>query len=148
MATERAVQPWWVIGVVVAAGLVVAAGVGFGSVSAGAVAGKVSYRGVPMAAGTVLIEGADGIARTAAIENGRYAVPNVPTGPCKVAVLSVPVAAAVGREASKEPHSVAPRPRTQAGSTVRIPERYADPGFSGLKCDVGRGETTYDIELK
>ena len=133
-----------------AAVLVAVVGFGYGAGGAATVSGRVTYRGQPVRVGTVLIEGRDGIARTAAITDGTYAVPGVPVGPCRVAVLSpLPAQAGAGQLPDKDkqgPGRPAGR-RSPPPGWVKLPERYGDPEKSGLGCDVGRGTTTYDVEL-
>src|SRR5947209_19688235 len=92
----KATRAWLGAGAVAVVALVAVFGLGYGPGGAATVSGRVTYRGQPVRIGTVLVEGRDGIARTAAITDGAYEVPGVPVGPCRVAVLSPLTAPAVG----------------------------------------------------
>ena len=88
MQGGKRTRVWLAAGAVGLLGLIAAAGFGYGPGGAGTVSGRVTYRGQPVRFGTVLVEGRDGIARTAAITDGTYEVPGVPVGPCRVAVAT------------------------------------------------------------
>ena len=141
MGGGNATRRWLGAGAVAAAVLVAVVGFGYGAGGAATVSGRVTYRGQPVRVGTVLIEGRDGIARTAAITDGTYAVPGVPVGPCRVAVLSpLPAQAGAGKLPDKDkqgPGRPAGR-RPPPPGWVKLPERYGDPEKSGLAAGLRR----------
>jgi hypothetical protein len=149
MSGGKATRAWLGAGAVAVVALVAVFGLGYGPGGAATVSGRVTYRGQPVRIGTVLVEGRDGIARTAAIADGAYEVPGVPVGPCRVAVLSPLTAPAVGAPLPAKDVQGPGRPvrRTVPAGWVKLPERYGDPERSGLGCTVGRRATTYDVEL-
>jgi len=114
----------------------------------GDVSGKVTYKGKPLAFGTVQFEGSDGGLRQGNIEtDGSYFVSGVATGEAKVAVSSrnpkssdfIPIQ----REGQKKP----PPPPDRPG-WFPIPEKYEAPYKSGLTYVIKGGANTIDVELK
>jgi hypothetical protein len=125
-----------------------AAGCGQKSAS---VTGKVTYRGTPLASGTVVFVGPDGTtAGTGMImPDGTYSVPKAPVGAVKAAVQSPPPPGAYGGpqlvgspqdEEVKAAWAVASR-------YVAIPPQAGNPQQSGLSYQLKPGRNTVEINL-
>ncbi len=136
---------------VVIAGLVLAAAPGCGPGTA-SVSGRVTFRGKPLAMGTVYMAGPDGIHVPAAITaDGTYRIGPIPTGRARVSVASVkPVGGtAVPAIAMKAgPGTPPPPPPPDLKNWVEIPEKYADANTSGLTADLKAGANVHDIDLQ
>lgn len=114
------------------------------------VAGKVTYKGKPLAMGTVYVASVDGVQWPASInEDGTYRIESLPAGPAKIGVTSPKpqVLSERARRATKQNAATAPPP-PDLGKWVEIPETYADPTRSGLTVDLKSGPNTHDIELQ
>jgi hypothetical protein len=134
----------------VAAALLAAAGcAGRG---AGNVSGRVTFKGKPLASGSVVMAADEGPPVTAAINaDGTYVCHNVLAGPVKVGVLSPNDALeAKERQAQKPgiPEVAADTPKFDAAKWFPIPGKYANYMNSPLKFDVKKGENTFDIDLE
>jgi len=128
-----------------------------GCSSKGIVSGKVTYRGKPLPAGTVIFVTQAGGGFSANIRDGEYRVERLPEGPAKIAV-STPANTAhlKGLIAKMQPP---PEMRKKARPdqpaeeppadvpTVQIPARFQDPEKSGLTYTVKSGSQKYDIDL-
>jgi hypothetical protein len=120
--------------------------------SAGALSGKVTYRGKELSTGSVLLLGSDGIPQTAPIgPDGSFRFDNVPPGPARFGVSS-PSPAAQQRQIVTRAKTSADRPRpAPASAAVRspwfpIPAKFAMPETSGLACTVtGHGDTHHIV---
>lgn len=118
------------------------------------VSGKVTYKGEPLHAGTVLFTAANGWTGTGHInEDGSYSIANVPPGPAKVAV-DVPVGKGklpprgkVQRR-PREDAPGAPPTAAPAQALAKIPTKYKEAATSGLTCEVTGGSQTYNIDLQ
>jgi Carboxypeptidase regulatory-like domain len=87
----------------------------------GTVSGVVTYKGQPLAKGTVTFQAANGKVFNAATDaQGRYSVKGVPAGELKVGIKAA----------------------------APVPAKYADPKTSGLTFRVEKGEQTIDIALQ
>ena len=117
------------------------------------VVGTVTFRGEPVAGGSVVVYCTDKqIARGIIGPDGTYAIPNVPPG---IAVVTVQAPARLPeglQMRQKLPPSqggpIAPTGGAAAQPRIAIPPRYALPEESGLSVTVDRGQVTYDINLK
>lgn len=120
----------------------------------GTVAGKVTLNAKPVPNAVVSFVAKTGGTPVAAVtgEDGDYTAADAPAGEVFVTVRpnageSAQVGEGVkktGQGASKTGHATVAAPKSD------IPERYADPGKSGLTTTVkpvGGGETKYDIPL-
>jgi ABC-type Na+ efflux pump permease subunit len=102
-----------------------------------AVAGKVTYRGQPLSAGTVTFHSDSGSDVSAIIEDdGSYKAAVVPLGKYKVTVKAEP-APVKGTAFTKE----------KTKRSVPVPEKYSRPESSGLSAEVSEQETGLDIKL-
>jgi hemoglobin len=100
-----------------------------GAEDAGTVSGKVTYKGVPVPAGTIAFHPKEGKAISAKLsEDGSYSADMVPPGEYAVTV---------------ETDSVKP-----PAKFVKLPKKYAGPETSGLKYTVVKGKQAFDIALE
>ena len=115
----------------------------------GSVAGLVTLDGKPVGGGSVSLLAATGGTPVMADigADGRYKADNVPAGDVLVAVISPPPdgdAAIVKNQGAKGP-TAPPKPK------VQYPQKYTDPGTSGLRVTVkplAEGAVTFDIPMK
>lgn len=133
-------------------GIVFASGCDSGTATA---TGIVTYQGKPVPGGSVVFYCADKqIVRGLIGTDGRYTIPNVPCGPATVTVQSPSrLPAGMRLRQNLPPVKDGPLPPTQeaaesVGRGGAIPPRYALPDESGLSVVVGRGQLTFDIDLK
>jgi hypothetical protein len=125
----------------------------FGCGGQGDVAGKVTFRGQPVTAGTVRVQGPDNLIHDGAIQaDGSYAVSAVPVGPARLLVHVVDpelekFMQAVGKRHLGQTGASPPRPPNPAKRS-RVPARYDDFDTSGLRLEVKPGTNPYDIALK
>jgi hypothetical protein len=125
---ERA--PW--PGLLFAAGLLAAA---CGCAGSATVSGKVTYRGRPVVAGSVVFLSADRTARSGVIEpDGSYTVRGVRPGAVKIGVIS--------RDPAKKARGAA-RP----AGWFPLPRQFENPESSGVGTTVGSGRVQHDIDL-
>jgi hypothetical protein len=128
--------------------LALAAGCGGGDCT---LAGKVKFQGRPVASGTVIATGSDGIRRTGNIgPDGSYSVEKLPPGPVKLAVESPePPDPATWQPPPTGGPAGAPRnlPPADRSKWIKLPEQYGDADQSGLATTVQRGTNPYDIEM-
>jgi hypothetical protein len=116
------------------------------------VAGKVSYKGKPLAAGTVSMVGPDGIVRQGVIgADGTYAITGVAAGKVQIGVASPRPAGdgRGGRRPAPGSRIAAPGP-DDAPDTSKwfpIPDTYQEPSTSGLTTILKGGANRYDIDL-
>jgi hypothetical protein len=127
------------------------------SKSRGTITGKVTYQNQPLASGSVVVVGADGIPRTAAISpDGSYSFANVACEEVRVAVHCPDPAGMeimAHEEMKKRQPGVPPPPPRQSSRIdpdkwMPIPEHYGDFNKSGLKFTVQPGANTYNIDLQ
>src|SRR5262249_34252536 len=123
---------------------------------------KVSYKGKPVALGSVLLFGADGKPRTSSIEtDGSYHFADVPVGEAKLAVYSPDPAeqdkqrkpVRQRKSSRKKPlpkdAPVAPAlPAVDRTKWFAIPAEYSDVDHSGLRVTIAPGPNTYPIDMK
>jgi hypothetical protein len=122
----------------------------------GEVAGKVSYNKQPLTHGTVMFFCQDQQIISRLINpDGSYAVPDLPLGMAKVAVVTHPPIP----EGYQKPQQLPPsRDAPKLGEPARallplgaryvpIPHKYSDPDQSGLIVHVIKGSQTFDIAL-
>jgi hypothetical protein len=123
----------------------------------GTVTGKVTYQNRALVHGSVVILGADGVPKTAAIgADGSYAFYGVPSGEVKVAVHSPDPAGLemMAQEAMKKRQPGVPAPTNRQPSGIDgakwmpIPDHYGDFNRSGLKTTVRSGTNTFNIDLQ
>jgi hypothetical protein len=107
----------------------------------GSITGKVTYKGVPLPAGTITFHPLEGKAGSAPIrEDGTYSADKVPVGDAAVTVDTQPLKPADKPKGDK--------PKGDAPKFVKIPAKYADKEKSDLKVTIKKGKNVYDIELK
>jgi hypothetical protein len=114
------------------------------------VSGTVSYENVPLASGTVMAVGKDGVPHYGAIAaNGQYKIEGLPAGSAICAVTSPdPNAVLVQRPRGSAPSL--PSPDTAppaAGKWFAIPDRYSATSLSKLQCELQPGANQFDIKL-
>ena len=132
--------------------------VGCSKDQAGTVTGRVLLDNKPAGGAAITFLGADGRTATALTDDtGAYRAEGVPVGPAVVGVSSLPDAGGDTADAGmvrKNQAEADPQARAKQTDEAakrkkgpKIPERYGDPGASGLKHTVTEGTTTYDIPL-
>jgi hypothetical protein len=112
----------------------------------GDASGTVTYKGKPLAFGTVLFEGSDGNLRQGNIgPDGGYSVAGVSTGEARVAVNSPnpKTITLISRTETEKPQSYPDVPGWFA-----IPKQYGTPAKSGLTYKIKAGANKIDIELQ
>ena len=135
---------------------------GAGCSSSGTVTGKVTYKGEPLAGGTVLFvsEGRGSVSAQIG-RDGAYTAEKVPTGTVQIAVETQSVKGSepapqatrqmppAGLELPKAAEN-SPIYKSRAGARryTEIPKKYSDPKTSGLTCTVSGGNQKYDIPLE
>jgi hypothetical protein len=132
-------------GIGLLAGLLGAAVSGCGA-GRGDLSGTVSFAGKPLAHGSVLVVGSDGIAKGSPIQSdGTFAVKDIPAGAVKIAVTSPqPEKIKVGMRKQGE----APPPKVDSTRWFRIPDKYGDFETSELRATIRRGTNKLDITLE
>lgn len=109
----------------------------------GDVSGRVTFRGRPVTAGSVLLFcPGKRIARGVLGPDGTYSIPHVPVGDAAVALRFAPAPDA--QLTGSRPLRADELP---PGPPPGIPPRYTVPEESGLAVHVTRGRVVYDIEL-
>ena len=114
---------------------------GCGTRPMGDVSGRVTFRGEPLALGTITFINSDGSAAQGNVEDGSYRVAKVPVGLAKITVFAHP---------SPVPPQMLDRVQTPPAfrrKFVPIPERYQSVDHSGLTYTVVRGKQTHDVPL-
>ena len=128
------------IGGLLAVALVVA---GCGS-RGGTLAGRVLVDGEPLANGMLMVQAANGSQLSSPVVAGGYELREVPLGPARLAVRSLPPPPMIG----PPPTSPASGAAAAAGGSFRpLPDDYADPERSGLEATVTDGWQRIDLEL-
>jgi hypothetical protein len=114
-----------------------------------AATGTVSFKGKPLAMGTVFMVGADGIAVPAVINpDGTYRIEGVANGLAKISVSSPkPATPEMIARARKGRPPANPPPAQDVANWFEIPEKFADPQTSGLTVELKGGENLHDIVL-
>lgn len=126
--------------------------VGCGGKPVGHLAGKVTYKGKPVVAGTVTVYDAEKKAYQGGIDQGNYTVKNIPEGPVQLVVISPnPGGAQAAGEDPRRPKRD-PRPGEEQAPPIvgwmALPKKYEETSSSPLKTTVVAGTTTFDLELK
>lgn len=109
------------------------------------VSGSVSFKGKPLAYGTVNAIASDQMVYRGSIQpDGTFVIPNVPAGPIKLGVyspdpyfeppMSAETKAAIAERERKAGMIAAPKP--PKGKWFPIPQKYSDPRTSGMEADV------------
>jgi hypothetical protein len=121
----------------------------------GVVTGKVTLDDKPADGVAITFLGADGRTATALTDSsGRYRADNVPVGQTGVGVASLPDegddsnAGMIQKNRGADPAAQPAKPADVKKKGPKVPDRFADPGSSGLKHTVAEGESTFDIPLK
>jgi hypothetical protein len=122
----------------------------------GSLAGKVSFQGKPVVAGTVMVYAKDGSVSSSDIHpDGGYEARDIPVGEVTLTVSSPDVT----EKTSAEKAGIAPRGAGKGGGApparptnpsgwFSIPEKYADRATSELKTTVSGGSNTFNIDLR
>jgi hypothetical protein len=123
--------------------LFVVAGCGAGQ---GNLSGTVTYKGKPLALGSVVIAGSDGAVKSGEINSdGAYEVKGITAGSIKITV-SCPDPGAMQFHPRKK-DSKAPPPKDRS-KWFAIPQDYNDFNKSGLTFKLKRGANSHNIDLK
>ena len=114
---------------------------GCGGRPMGDVSGTVTFRGEPLALGTIAFMSADGSVVQGNVQDGVYHIAKVPLGLAKITVFAHP--------SPIWPNMVdqVQAPPAFRKKFVPIPERYQNADQSGLTYTVVRGKQTYDVPL-
>lgn len=126
-------------------GLLVAALVVAGCGSrGGTLAGRVLVDGEPLANGILMVQAANGSQLSSPVVAGGYEVREVPLGPARLAVRSLPPPPMIG----PPPTSPANGGAAAAGGTFKpLPDDYADPERSGLEATMTGRWQRHDLQL-
>ena len=118
----------------------------------GDLTGNVTYNGKPVVRGSVSVAPAGQPPKTVPIQDGTYAVTDLPAGPAKIAVHSPnPNESLV---ISREPPAAKPKGKAKAAKGpdpsgwFPIPERYGHFDRSELTFQVAPGPNKFDLDLK
>lgn len=104
--------------------------------STGLLTGKVLFDGQPVRSGSVqCVDAQSQQSNTTISPDGRYRLSKLAVGPARLAVTTH----------TRVPEGM--RPPNPNEKPLVLPERYQTPDGSGLKVQVRRGETEYDIAL-
>jgi hemoglobin len=118
----------------------------------GSVSGKVTYKGQPLPAGTVIFVSADGKASSAALApDGTYKVEKLKPGEYSVGIETDSVKPKPPGDKPKPPDDKKADDKPadkQAPKYVAIPAKYADPAKSGLKVTIVKGDQQHDFDLQ
>ena len=107
----------------------------------GSVSGTVTFQGKPLTTGTVVFYDAANNSPSSPIQpDGTYKIGKVATGQARIVVM-MPMAIYMpgGGDAG--------RGQDPSMNKVFLPPKYADPGQSGLTCDVKSGVQTHNLQL-
>ena len=126
----------------IAISLCVLSGCGRGE-STGSVAGDISFNGKPLPTGIVAFHYPDGRVVSGGIQDGRYTIPQAPTGAVQIAVQTPPESKP-GNAATEAPKGGAMQPSVSVG----VPAKYGKPETSGLSFTVAAGNQTHPLDLK
>jgi hypothetical protein len=128
---------------------------GCGGQESSDVSGTVTFKGKPLEFGSVSLFASDERAYMGEIQSdGKYLIKKVPVGPAKLTVecTDPKVREDVNkmlRDAKKPTDGKpAPRPTFDPKKLHLIPEAYNDPDKSGLRVEVKKPTTSYDIKLE
>jgi hypothetical protein len=117
---------------------------------AGNVTGTITYKGKPVASGSVLILDRDGLAHHGPLQqDGSFSISGVRRGEARLAVNSPnprTLLAAVGEKVVGQRRTSAPSPSLE--KWFSLPPKFGDPIQSGLKMTVHGGVNSLDIDLK
>ena len=118
------------------------------------VSGRVTYKGKPVASGTVIARGPDGIEMVGSIQpDGSYTVQGVTAGQVRFAVVSRNVGATQGRlDALKNPrggkeHVPASAPQGD-DKWFAIPAKFESPDTSEVTATLKSGANQFDVVLQ
>lgn len=114
-------------------------------VGTGEISGKVTFKDMPIAQGTIAFISNNGKVASGNILGGAYTVKKMEIGPdAKVSITSHPPSPMMQPPTGL----VDGQPLYPPGKFVRIPERYGNSKASGLTYDVVEGTQTHDIDLE
>lgn len=115
----------------------------------GDVGGKITHENKALAVGSIVIEGGDGMAKSAMINpDGTYLVKDVGAGAVK-AVVSSPDPADKKIAVRKRGTELPPEKKGKTDPNwFPIPDEYADFNKSGLTFQLKSGANTWNIDLK
>jgi hypothetical protein len=105
------------------------------------VSGTITYKGQPVASGSVTFMNTQGHSAFGPIQNGQYSF-RAPIGDCKIAISSVE---------EEPPQDPKQRQQARPGMFIPksfIPEKYRQPDKSGLTFKVEDKQNTADFALK
>ena len=118
--------------------------------SAATVSGKVTYQGRPVVYGSVILLGADNIARSGSIgPDGSFVVVGVSPGEVKIGVISRDPSKSRGiqRQERKAGSGKKEAEPAETRAWFPLPRALEDPAGSGIVVTVGSGRVKQDIEL-
>jgi hypothetical protein len=116
--------------------------------STGTVSGKVTFQDQPLPAGSVSFVHADGTTVSGSIQEGNYSIDKVPTGPCTILVVSLPLPRSMWNPQQKQGVGGDVGSSDKLRKGIAIPARYGDPKQSDLHYEVTSGRQNYPIDLK
>jgi hypothetical protein len=106
--------------------------------------GTVSYGGTKVLVALVIAQGPNGAATGFIGDDGRFKLENVPLGEVNIAVNTD---AGKGQLMSKIMAQSQGKARGGPPRVTEVPQKYADPGRSGIKTTINPGANTFDIVI-
>lgn len=123
------------------------------------VKGTVFFNKKPLPGGQITFHGSKTTVMADIEPDGSYLIQNAPLGDVTITVKTMPFTEMmkrggrlappkeIGQTKPPEGSGLDSGAKTPQGKYVRIPEKYAEPGKSGLKFTVKKGENEHDVEL-
>lgn len=110
----------------------------------GTLAGRVLVDGEPLANGMLMVQAANGSQLSSPVIAGSYELREIPLGPARLAVRSLPPPPMIGPPPTATVTGGGP---ITGDSFTPLPDDYADAERSGLRVDVAGGSQRADLEL-
>ena len=100
--------------------------------------GTVTYGKEKVPAAMIIAKGSSGTTEGFCDDDGKYKLTNVPVGEV---TIGVNIQAGQGQLMSRKMN------KEQVPKIPNVPMKYADPGTSGIKTTIAKGENKFDVEI-